>query len=164
MSQYDMLPRYDAADNDQRPAAMGLRIEGLVAQPRVLHDADLAALPRRTLVEPFTCEEGWTVPRVAWQGIPLSQVLALSQPAPEARYVRVCAGAYTIVLALAEAAESLLCDTLDGQPLTREHGAPWRLVVPGGKCFTSVKWVDRLEVTAEAGDSSGERIARARIR
>jgi len=40
---------------------------------------------------------------------------------------------------------------------------PWRLVVPGDACFTSVKWVDRIELAAEPGEGSGERIARARL-
>jgi sulfite oxidase len=90
-------------------------------------------------------------------------VLALSQPAAKARFVQVSAGTYSISLALDESGESLLCDTLNGQPLTVEHGAPWRLIVPGGKCFTSVKWVQRLVLSREPGDNSGEQIARARL-
>jgi DMSO/TMAO reductase YedYZ molybdopterin-dependent catalytic subunit len=68
-----------------------------------------------------------------------------------------------VPLLLGDAAAALLCDELNGQPLTAASGAPWRLVVPGGACFTSVKWVSHLELTAEAGEASGERIARARL-
>jgi sulfite oxidase len=64
---------------------------------------------------------------------------------------------------LDEAGAALLCDGLDDQPLPLEHGAPWRLVIPGGVCFTSVKWVERLELTAEPGPNDGQRIARARL-
>jgi len=35
---------------------------------------------------------------------------------------------------------------------------------PGRECFTSVKWVDRLELTAEAGERTGEHIACSRLR
>ena len=40
---------------------------------------------------------------------------------------------------------------------------PARLVVPGGECFTSIKWAERIEVRAEAGDNSARRIALDRL-
>lgn len=164
MNQHEQLPLHSVPDTERDAASTArLSIAGLVASPRTLTVADLAALPRRTLTMPFTCEEGWTVPGLAWRGIPLMDVLALSQPAAEARFVQVSAGAYSISLALDESGESLLCDILNGQPLTVEHGAPWRLIVPGGKCFTSVKWVQRLVLSREPGDNSGEQLARARL-
>jgi DMSO/TMAO reductase YedYZ molybdopterin-dependent catalytic subunit len=95
-------------------------------------------------------------------GVRLADVVALGQPLPEARYVRVCAGEYAVPLSLEEAQGVLLSTTRDGQPLTPDRGAPFRLVVPGGKCFTSVKWIDRLVLTAEPGPNDGERLARAR--
>jgi DMSO/TMAO reductase YedYZ molybdopterin-dependent catalytic subunit len=145
-------------------AAPRLAIEGLVAEPRSLSPDDLATLPRSTLAEPFVCEEGWMVPGLRWEGVRLGHILALAAPLPTARYVRVCSGAYAVPLALEEARAALLCDRLNGAPLPLEHGAPWRLVVPGGRCFTSVKWVTRLELAAEPGEPTGEQIARARLR
>jgi DMSO/TMAO reductase YedYZ molybdopterin-dependent catalytic subunit len=143
--------------------AGGLRIDGLVERPQLLTAAKLGALPRTTLAERFACEEGWSVDGLAWEGIPLLDVLALGRPLPQARCVRVSAGGYWLALSLADCARALLCDRLNGQPLPREHGAPWRLVVSGGECFTSVKWVSALELAAEPGDATAERIARARI-
>jgi len=58
------------------------------------------------------------------------------------------AGSYVMPLALADARAAVLANELDDKPLSLEHGAPWRLVVPGGACYTSVKWVDRLELAA----------------
>jgi len=78
--------------------------------------------------------------------------------------LRVGAGAYEVTLALDSLDGALLCDALDGKPLSPEHGAPWRLLVPCDKCFTSVKWVDRLEVTSGRGEPLGERVARSRLR
>jgi DMSO/TMAO reductase YedYZ molybdopterin-dependent catalytic subunit len=47
--------------------------------------------------------------------------------------------------------------------MTREHGAPLRLVAPGRACFYSVKWVDRLEVLEEEVATTGASIARNRV-
>nr|BBH92404.1 hypothetical protein KTA_06030 [Thermogemmatispora argillosa] len=157
------LPTYP-----QESAAPGvgghLRIYGCVAQALELEAADLAHLPRRSWQAPFSCEEGWTVPALDWEGWPLSALLALAQPLPEARAVAVCSGSYTVWLTLEESTQALLCDRLNGAPLTREHGAPWRLLVPGGKCYTSVKWVDTLLVAEAPGLSTAEEIARQRLR
>jgi DMSO/TMAO reductase YedYZ molybdopterin-dependent catalytic subunit len=147
----------------RRSGPARLRLEGLVARPMTLEERDLVGLRRVEVEEPFSCEEGWTVPGVRWRGLVLADILALADPLPAAGYVRVCSGSYAVPVPLAEATEALLCEALDDRPLTVEHGAPWRLVLPGGRCFTSVKWVDRLEVTAEPGRSEGEHIARARL-
>ena len=42
-------------------------------------------------------------------------------------------------------------------------GEPPRLVAPGRVCWSSVKWVDRLEVLAEETATTGEALARARL-
>src|SRR5579875_1271218 len=165
MEQRERLPVHPLPQEVRSHAAVPrLAIDGLVAEPRTLSPDALAALPRATLTEPFACEEGWMVPGLRWEGVRLGDVLALAAPCPEARYVRVCSGEYAVPLALEEARAALLADRLNGAPLPLEHGAPWRLVVPGGRCFTSVKWVTRLELTAEPGEPTGERIARARLR
>jgi DMSO/TMAO reductase YedYZ molybdopterin-dependent catalytic subunit len=160
----ESLPTFPVPLDRRDPsAAAALQITGLVEQSREVTPADLAALARVDLADDFTCEEGWSVPGLHWQGIRLADVLALARPDRTARYVRVCSGEYEVPLTLSEASRAVLCDQLNGQPLPVEHGAPWRLVIPGGACHTSVKWVDRLEIAAEAGDNTGERIARARI-
>lgn len=150
------------------PAPLGhepaLRIDGLVHRAVEARAVDLQALPRVEHAEAFTCEEGWTVPAVRWRGVRVADVVALAGPLPSARFVRVYAGTYTVPVALDDAGAALLCEEMDGRPLPAVHGAPWRLLVPGGACFTSVKWVDRLELTAEPGRNDGERIARARLR
>ena len=164
MEQRDNLPTHPVpAAVQARAGGAALRIDGLVAEPRALAAADLAALPRVDLAEPFVCEEGWQVPGLRWRGVRLGDLLALAGPLPAARHVRVHAGEYAVPLALDAAGDALVAEALNGEPLSVEHGAPWRLVVPGGQCFTSVKWVERLELTAEPGPDDGQRIARARL-
>ncbi len=43
------------------------------------------------------------------------------------------------------APDVLIADTLDGKPLSVEHGAPLRLVPPGHYGYKSVKYLSRLE-------------------
>ena len=40
---------------------------------------------------------------------------------------------------------------------------PVRLVVPGADCFTSIKWLDRIELRAEPGPNTGREIALGRL-
>lgn len=141
-----------------------LRIDGLVTEPCTIVPTDLAPLARASFTEDFHCEEDWTVPQQRWRGSRLLDVLSLAEPLPAAKYVRVHAGNYVVPLSLMEAEQALLADTLNDQPLAVEHGAPWRLALAGGVCFTSVKWVDRLELTDEPGANVGERVATARRR
>jgi len=160
----ERLPIFPPSAADRaRAAAAVLRIDGLVAQTRELMPEEIAVLPHARLEEPFVCEEGWTVPGLRWGGVRLIDVLALARPLPEARYVRAGCGDWVVPLALADAVLGLICDELNGEPLTVEHGAPWRLVVSGGACYTSVKWLDHLELVSEGGEDDARRIAMARI-
>jgi len=140
-----------------------LLIDGAVVQVTELSIDDLRALAGEELAEDFACLEGWVVPGQVWAGVPLSAVLRLAQPSPQAAWVRVSFDSFVWPLPIERAGDALLALDLNGGPLTREHGAPVRLVVRGGECFTSVKWVDRLELSTTAGENTAEQIARARI-
>lgn len=146
----------------QRADPPRLVIDGLVERPQVLAPDQLAGLARGGFTESFKCEEGWEVPGLAWEGYRLRDVLDLAGVRPEARFVRVGSGEYVVPIPLEDAGRALLCDRLNGAPLPQKNGAPWRLSVPGAVCFASVKWVDRLTLTAEAGENTGMRIARSR--
>jgi len=165
MSIRETLPEHPVDHQQSGPedTAGGLIICGLVAQPGALTAAELAALPRTRRNEQFECEEGWAVERLAWEGIALREALALCAPLPEARYARIYAGDYWHALSLDDLDHALLCDRLNDAPLDRAHGAPWRLVLSGGACFTSVKWVSKIELARDAGAQTAERIARGRL-
>jgi DMSO/TMAO reductase YedYZ molybdopterin-dependent catalytic subunit len=112
-----------AADRERADRAM-LRIDGLVARPIELSQADLARLPRSILDEPFVCEDGWSVPRMRWAGVRLVDILALAGPLAAACYVRAGAGQWVVPVPLEQAAAALVCDELnDGEALAVEHRA-----------------------------------------
>jgi DMSO/TMAO reductase YedYZ molybdopterin-dependent catalytic subunit len=144
-----------------------LRVDGLVARPLTFTITDLRALPAETLVDDFTCLEGWTVPGVRWQGVRLAAVLDLAQVRPEARWVQASAGegaeTFSLPLPLPAARRAILAYGLRGRPLEPTHGGPLRLVVPGRECFTSIKWLDRLQLRAEPGPDTARAIATRRL-
>ncbi|MDE3110159.1 MAG: molybdopterin-dependent oxidoreductase, partial [Acidobacteriota bacterium] len=140
-----------------------LRVDGLVHSRLELILADLQQLSQHDLVDDFTCLEGWSVPKVQWSGILLKDVLSFAKPLPEARYVQASAGNFSFPLPLERAGQALLAIRLDENLLSREHGGPVRLIVPGGDCFTSIKWLDRLELLAEPGPNTAKEIALGRL-
>jgi DMSO/TMAO reductase YedYZ molybdopterin-dependent catalytic subunit len=159
----ERLPNFPTSpDVLARAARALLRIDGLVTQPLELTVEDLGSLRRATLEEAFVCEEGWSVPGLRWVGLNLADVLALAHPLPEARYVRAGSGEWVVPIALSDTFRGVICNELNGEPLTIEHGAPWRLVLSGGPCYTNVKWLDHLELVAEPGEDAAQRIARER--
>ena len=164
MKIYPEMPLHAVPEAVQPTTESGLSIAGLVSNPRLLTPADLATVPKASFTENFSCDEQWVATNQTWSGPRLLDVLNLVGLLPSANYVRVGAGEYVVPILLADAARALLADTLNDQPLALEHGAPWRLALPGARCFISVKWVDRLELTAEAGKNAAIAILRARNR
>lgn len=160
----DRLPVHPVPRETSERHEWTIRVAGLVERELTLTRSNLAGLRRQQIEGDFSCEEGWQVEGLRWRGISLGDVLALAGPLPAAAFVRVSSGGYAVPIGMADAARALLCEELDGKPLPVEHGGPWRLLMPGRECFTSVKWVDRLELAAEPGEPTGEEIARARLR
>lgn len=164
MVKLDQLPDHPIPVEVARRAATGeIEVAGLVARPGRLSAAALASLTHVQIDGEFACEEGWSVPGLHWQGVALADVIAAAEPAPGAGWVRVCSGTFVTPLPLDVANTAVLCNVLDDLPLGLDHGGPWRLLVPGGACHTSVKWVDRIELSDAPGENTAESIAMARI-
>lgn len=161
----ETLPVHPVPAGLAAPQAWRLRVDGLVARPLVLSVSEVEALGAQVRSEDFVCEEGWTVPEQQWEGVAVAAILGRAGVQPEARWLKVYAGDYTVLLPLEEALTggALLARRLNGTPLTPEHGAPLRLVAPGRACFYSVKWVERLEVLAQEAPTTGEAMARNRL-
>ena len=138
---------------DVPPEKWVIAVDGLVDKPLTVDYATWKKLARKDELVDFHCVEGWSVDNVTWGGVPPSVLLARAKVRPEGKFVTFHAygGRYTDSLPLADATspQTLLADTLDGEPLPAEHGGPVRLVIPSQLGYKNVKWVDRLEVTAE---------------
>ena len=132
------------------------------------------AFPERTLTATLQCAgnrrahlqavwqtagDPWGVGAIGnaiWTGVALSDVLAEIGVSDGARFVRFAAAdtaevegqvrGFEISIALEKAmtGEVLLAWGMNGAPLTPEHGAPLRLIVPGYAGIRSPKWLTRI--------------------
>lgn len=129
-----------------------LKLNGLVEQPLTLTWEDFMALPQVTITADFHCVTRWSMLDKTWTGVPIAEVLKLVQLKPDAKAVMVhCYGGYTTNLTLDALCDDdvLLCHSWEGKPLTPEHGAPCRLLVPKRYAWKSAKWLHRLEFLPE---------------
>jgi DMSO/TMAO reductase YedYZ molybdopterin-dependent catalytic subunit len=120
-----------------------------------------------TVTGDFSCVEGWTATDLSWRGVRVADVLARSEPRPDAAFALVHAmdGEYACSFPLADLDGALLALELDGEPLPVEHGGPARLVpaTADSDCWESVKWVDRLELRPDEPDDTARDLALSRI-
>ena len=56
------------------PAAPVIEFAGAVDDPATIAVAELASLPRRTLLADFHCVAGWSARGLRWDGVPLREV------------------------------------------------------------------------------------------
>lgn len=136
-----------------------LRVEGLVANPVALSYRELLALPKYEQITQHYCIQGWS--GVAkWGGVRMSDIMALAQPLPHARWA--------VFYSFADGAEpghgryydchriehmrepmALLAYEMNGRPLTETHGAPLRLRNELELGFKQVKWIEAVEFVAD---------------
>lgn len=135
-----------------KPENWRLRIGGLVENPMLFTLEQFLALPQSDFVSDIHCVTAWSRYDNRWRGVSSKTILELVKPKPEARYVIFHAyDGYTTNTKLSVFAEPnvLLAHSWEGQPLTRDHGGPVRVVIPDWYFWKSAKWVNRIEFVAE---------------
>jgi len=151
------------------PEQWRLSIDGMVEQPLELDLDELLRLPARELSAVFECYgnplepdfAARSVANVVWRGVSLRGLLDRAGVRPDARFVWLegldsgtFAGTYCeryvkdIPVARALHDDVLVAYAMNGEPLTAEHGAPARIVVPGYFGTSSVKWLSRVTLAA----------------
>ena len=148
-----------------------LTLEGLASGLSV--SLDLASLAARFTpheqITRFVCVEGWSA--IAWwSGFRWDDLLRAYPPMPEAKWASVDSSVNldgngnpdpyyaSLDLGTARHPQTLLATHFNGQPLTVDHGAPLRLLVPVKLGLKNVKAVTKIRYTAEQpGDYWAER-------
>jgi DMSO/TMAO reductase YedYZ molybdopterin-dependent catalytic subunit len=138
-----------------------LRIEGLVERPIEFSYHELLALPRAEQVSDFHCVTGWSVEDVRWAGVRFGDLVNEARPLASAKAVAFVSAErpYVDTLTLEQAflPDAMLAYEMDGEPLSRPHGAPARFVIPGMYGYKNVKWVERIVLTENAFEGYWER-------
>jgi DMSO/TMAO reductase YedYZ molybdopterin-dependent catalytic subunit len=131
-----------------------IRVTGAVASPLALPVSRLAELPRRDVVADFHCVTGWSVKGLYWSGVAFrtfydTVIVPEAGPHPGVSHILFeGVDGFRTTLALDDAldADVLLADHLGGSALSRDHGAPLRLLSPKQYAYKSAKHVCRIEL------------------
>jgi sulfoxide reductase catalytic subunit YedY len=135
------------------PKTWELTLEGLGTAPVRLTAADLDRLPRVTQSSRLKCVQCWSG-RVNWEGFRCQDLLRLAGAKPQLDWVRVdCADRYYDFVKLDDLLHprTLFGLGMNGEPLTPEHGAPLRLVLPAKYGYKSSKLITKLTFVDRGG-------------
>jgi hypothetical protein len=123
------------------------------AEPGLLLALDrIRALPRVEMTTQLKCIEGWSE-IVHWGGARLADFIAAYQPdaarLPNYVGLETPNGEYYVGLFKEDALhpQTLLCYEMNGEPLSREHGAPLRLVAPIKYGIKHLKQIGKIAFT-----------------
>jgi DMSO/TMAO reductase YedYZ molybdopterin-dependent catalytic subunit len=143
-------------------AGWTLTLDGLASGLSVSLDIRklLNRFPMHEQITRLVCVEGWSA--IAWwAGLQFDDLLHAFPPISKAKWARVESSVnldasgnrdpyfVSIDLATARHPQTLFATHLSGQPLTVEHGAPLRLLVPVKLGLKNVKAVTRITYSAE---------------
>src|SRR5918995_3141471 len=153
-----------------------LTLDDLRQLPRVERAVPLECAGNgRLATRPLPIGEPWgdyAVSTARWTGALLGDVLEQAQPTAdgvEVLFEGADHGPYHLEPVLSEtnrddlafvrslalehaadpAAEILIAYEMNGEPLTADHGAPFRLIVPHWYAVASVKWLERIDVIVQ---------------
>lgn len=115
--------------------------------------ADIQSLPKVEQVTELKCIEGWSA-IVHWTGVRFADFMRKYPPARQTPYVALFAepdildtsDSYYIGLDWESAIhpQTILAYAMNGMPLTADHGAPLRLVIPHKYGIKNIKWITRV--------------------
>ncbi|KQR69046.1 sulfite oxidase-like oxidoreductase [Rhizobium sp. Leaf341] len=155
-----LVKNWPVLDLGQHPIiethSWSLTLKGAIEHPVTLDWAQFKALPQSKFLSDIHCVTTWSRYDNSWKGVSTHTLLDLVAPKPEATYVMLTSyDGYTTNLPLADFASehALVATEWEGQPLTREHGAPARLIVPHLYLWKSAKWLSKIEFMT--GDRAG---------
>ncbi|WDZ80495.1 sulfite oxidase-like oxidoreductase (plasmid) [Ensifer adhaerens] len=139
-----------------RTESWRLDITGLVEHPASLGWEAFKGLPQSNRLSDMHCVTTWSRYDNRWQGVATRDLLDHVMPKSEASHVMLTSyDGYTTNLPLEDFAseDAILATDWEGQPISRTHGGPMRLVVPHLYLWKSAKWLTRIDF--RAGDAAG---------
>lgn len=124
------------------------RVFGEVERPFRCSWTEFQALPRITVNADMHCVTRWSTFDNVWEGVSAGEIVARSGVGPGANFVVFHAeNSYTanIPVDVFVGSDVVLAVAHNGEPLTPEHGAPLRAIVPQRFAWKSAKWLRGIE-------------------
>jgi len=157
-------------------ANWAVTVDGLTAAKRTIGIAELRGMAKPQGLHLMECAGNTRSAHFGmisvgdWAGVALSELLGELKPQLGAtralvngfdQYVgssatSVAGASWIFTLEELKSAGAFLATKLDGAALTRDHGAPVRLVVPGWYGCTCIKWVDRITFVDDTAEATSQ--------
>jgi DMSO/TMAO reductase YedYZ molybdopterin-dependent catalytic subunit len=128
-----------------------LRVFGEVEQELELSWLEFNELPRSSNVQDIHCVTRWSRFDTEFGGVHWRELATLCHPLDSARFAIAHAEhgfTSNLPIAFLEDEQAIVATHADGEPLTKEHGWPARLVIPGKYFWKSAKWLRGIELSA----------------
>ena len=146
-----------------------VKVSGLVDKPQTFDLDKLASsMPIEERIYRFRCVEAWAM-TVPWMGFPMSALIKLVEPKPEAKFIKFWSavrpdempgakhgiGGYKFPyyegLRMDEAMNPLafFATGMYGKPIPKQNGAPIRAVLPWKYGYKGAKSIERIEFVAK---------------
>lgn len=158
------------------PATWRVKVDGLVDRPLNVGIVSLKQAARPMGVHVMECAGNVRLARFAlmstgdWTGVPVSEILDNAKVKPTATRILISGfdhyakesktsipgASWIFSLEELNAARAFLATELNGQPLTKDHGAPVRLVVPGWYGCTCIKWANEITLIDEEAEATSQ--------
>lgn len=136
----------DEGDGDARN--FRLRVHGAVRSPFEIDYGGLLKLPQVEKAADVHCVTGWSLIGGLWKGVQISLLAEKAGVKSDAHHVIFeAAHGYTANVPMKEATADTAMVTyrLNGKPLSLEHGAPVRGLVPDLYFWKSAKWITGIK-------------------
>jgi DMSO/TMAO reductase YedYZ molybdopterin-dependent catalytic subunit len=147
------------AVDDFDPETWTIAVQGLDGKRDAeLTLADIRKLKPLEYVSQFKCIEGWNF-FMKWGGVSMASFIEKYKPRPDAKYVcleTIADGdengsTYYVSIDMPAAVhpQTMLCMTMNGKPLTTDHGAPIRLIIPHKYGVKNIKQIAVIRYTKD---------------
>lgn len=130
-----------------------LEVGGLAGAPARYGYNELLKLPAVRKTVTIDCVEGWSV-KILWEGVLVKDVLKKVKAKPEAKTIIFYgADGYSTSFPLDYVLKNdiMLAAKMNGEVLPPERGFPFQLVAEEKWGYKWVKWVTKIELSADAG-------------
>ncbi|MBV8760252.1 MAG: molybdopterin-dependent oxidoreductase [Deltaproteobacteria bacterium] len=137
-------------EGDGKVETFRLKVHGAVQKPFEVDYASLLKLPQAQREIDVHCVTGWSMLGGLWKGVNVATLAEAAAVKGDAKYIIFeAANGYTTNVRLDEGLAGMVTYRLDGKPLSLDHGAPVRGLVPNLYFWKSAKWITGIKFVRE---------------